>query len=115
MTYNAKLIAGVLVAGTLICLAGAARAEDLSRQIASLDGVDFGAPAVSDKDLGRQRGAGLDGQNATVPAGGESNLAVILWDELKRNGGNGGSVATSGYNDGAGSTLTSSITGSSAF
>jgi len=68
----------------------------------------FGLSPVAAGELDRERGAGLEAQAPAVIDDGD--LAVILWDEFRRPPGTGGNTSYSGGN---GSTLGSSINGSS--
>ncbi len=81
-----------------------------SPQYANSDVSAFGAPALSDQELNRERGAGLDDEG-TVSFEDGDNLAVILWDELKRSGGGNGDSGSTSYNLGVGSNLSSTISG----
>ena len=92
----------------LLAFGGSASAGEIRLQYANSSVSDFGAPALSDKELSRHRGAGLDDEG-TVSFEEGDDFAVILWDELKRNG-NGEAGATS-YNRGVDSSLSSTITG----
>lgn len=99
----------------LAAFAGSASAGELrlqyvsSPQYANSSVSDFGAPALSDQELSRERGAGLDDEG-TVSFEDGDDFAVILWDEFKGSNGNGGGTSAS-YNHGVDSTLSSTITG----
>lgn len=94
----------------LVAFAGSASAGGVWPQYANSIVSDFGAPALSDQELNRERGAGLDDEG-TVSFEDGDNLAVILWDELKRTGGGTGESGSTSYNHGAGSSLSSTISG----
>ena len=94
----------------LVAVAGSASAGEVRPQYASSSVSDFGAPALNDQELNRERGAGLDDEGA-VSFGGGDNLAVILWDELKRTGGGNGESGSASYDRGVGSSLSSTISG----
>ena len=100
----------------LVAFAGSVSAGEVRPQYASSPQYarssvsDFGAPALSDQELNRERGAGLDDEGAVSFEDGD-NLAVILWDELKRTGGGNGESGSSSYNRGIGSSLSSTISG----
>ncbi len=100
----------------LVAFAGSASADEVrpqyanSAQYASSSVSDFGAPALSDQELNRERGAGLDDEGAVSFEDGD-NLAVILWDELKRTGGGNGESGSMSYDRGVGSSLSSTISG----
>ncbi len=72
---------GVLVFGAGLWLAPAANAEELV-QLALLDLSKL--KALSDSELGKARGTG--GEAPGVDASVGDQLAVILWDETKRQG-----------------------------
>ncbi len=70
----------------LVAFAGSASAGEVRPQYASSSVSDFGAPALSDQELIRERGANLEAETPSL-SGTEDNLAVILWDEFKWPGG----------------------------
>lgn len=76
----------------LAAFAGSASAGEVrlqyvnSPQYANSSVSDFGAPALSDRELGEERGTNLEaGAPSASDAGDE--VAVILWDEFKWAGG----------------------------
>ena len=94
----------------LVAVAGSASAGEVRPQYANSSVSDFGAPALSDQELNRERGAGLDDEGAVSFEDGD-DLAVILWDELKRTGGGNGESGSTSYNRGVDSSLSSTISG----
>lgn len=103
-----RLAFSLAICGCIIALPGVAGAGDGLLTYASFSGFEFGQPALSDRELSEQRGTSLEAEAPLLSDSGD-DLAVILWDELKRNG-NGGISATSSDN-GVDSTLSSTITG----
>lgn len=75
-----------IAGSTIICgITSPAYADDNLLQFV---GVDLGVQAVKDETLSQVRGQGIDAPMPATP--GESDFAVILWDE-RRFGGVGGS------------------------
>lgn len=77
----AALALGTLVLGAGLLLAPASNAEELV-QVALLDLDQL--EAMSDSELGEARGTG--GEAPEVNASVSDQVAVILWDETKRQG-----------------------------
>ncbi len=70
----------------LLCFAGLAMppgiaaATEYQIAYAGLNDGELGETAVSDSELGQERGAGLDSQAHSYP-GSANGVAVILWDD----------------------------------